>query len=52
MLAGTVNRAIECFNKMVFTEASDLLRNIIYKGLRSKCEELLASEKKLPPPKI
>lgn len=52
LLAGTVNRAIECFNKMVFTEASDLLRNIIYKGLRSKCEELLASEKKLPPPKI
>ena len=52
LLASTVNRAIECFNNMTFTGASDLMRNIVHKGLRSKCEELLGSEKKLPPPKI
>ncbi len=52
MLASAVNRAIECFNGMVFTGASDLLKNILYKGLRSKCDELLSSEKKLPAPKI
>ena len=52
LLASTVNRAIECFNNMVFTEASDLLRNIVYLGLRSKCDELLAADKKLAPPKI
>ncbi len=52
LLASTVNRAIECFNKMTFTGASDLMRNIVHKGLRSKCDELLGSEKKLPPPKI
>lgn len=52
LLASTVNRAIECFNHMTFTGASDLLRNIVYKGLRGKCDELLGSVKKLPPPKI
>lgn len=52
LLASTVNRAIACFNGMTFTGASDLLRNIVYKGLRGKCDELLASEKKLPPPKL
>lgn len=52
MLASTVNRAIECFNGMTFTGASDLMRNIIHKGLRGKCEELLGSAKKLPAPKI
>lgn len=52
MFAGTVNRAIECFNKLTFTGASDLLSNIIYKGLRGKCGELLGSEKKLPLPKM
>ncbi|MDE6397769.1 MAG: hypothetical protein K2L51_00445 [Clostridiales bacterium] len=52
LLASAVNRAIAYFNEMTFTGASDLLRNIVYKGLRSKCEQLLASAKKLPPPKI
>ena len=52
LLASTVNRAIAYFNAMTFTGASDLLRNIVYKGLRGKCEQLLASAKKLPPPKI
>ena len=52
LLASTVNRAIECFNRITFTGASDLLKNIVHKGLRGKCEELLTSEKKLPPPKI
>lgn len=52
LFASTVNRAIECFNKMTFEGASDLMRNIVHKGLRSKCEELLQSDKKLAPPKI
>ncbi len=52
LLASTVNRAIECFNRITFAGASDLLKNIVHKGLRGKCEELLTSEKKLPPPKI
>lgn len=52
MLASTVNRAIECFNRMTFTGASDLMKNIVHKGLRTKCEELLGSVKKLSPPKI
>lgn len=52
LLASTVNRAIECFNRLTFTGASDLLTNIVYKGLRAKCDELLCSDKKLPPPKI
>ncbi|MDE7395653.1 MAG: hypothetical protein K2M95_06015 [Clostridiales bacterium] len=52
LLASTVNRAIECFNGITFTGASDLLKNIVHKGLRAKCEELLGSQKKLPPPKL
>lgn len=52
LLASTVNRAIECFNGLTFTGASDLMRNIVHKGLRGKCEELLGSEKKLAPPKL
>lgn len=52
MLASTVNRAIACFNALTFTGASDLLRNVVYKGLRGKCEQLLGSDKKLPLPKI
>lgn len=52
LLASTVNRAIECFNGLTFTGASDLLKNIVHKGLRTKCDELLGSTKKLPAPKI
>lgn len=52
ILAVTVNRAIECFNRITFTQSSDLLRNIIHKGLRQKTEELFKSVKKLPVPKI
>ncbi len=51
-VAVTVNRAIECFNSMVFTQSSDLLKNIVHKGLRSKAEQLFQSQKKLPKPRI
>ena len=48
----TINRAIECSNALVFTQVNDLLRNIIYDGLRGKAKELLSAAKQLPPPKI
>lgn len=52
MLNSTANRAIECFNGMVFTGANDLLANVVRFGLRGKIEEIMGSEKKLPKPKI
>lgn len=52
MLASTVNRATECFNKMTFTQSYTLLKNIVYDGLREKVKELLGSDKKLPRPKL
>lgn len=52
MLYSTVNRATEYFNKTTINGAADLMQNIVYKGMRSKCEELLTSEKKLALPKI
>lgn len=51
-LNAMVNRAIECFNSIRFTQSYTLLKNIVYEGLRGKIAELLGSEKKLPPPKI
>ena len=48
----TVNRAITCSNALVFTQANDLVRNIIYDGLRKKADELFAAERKLPAPKV
>lgn len=52
VLAGTVNRAIGHFNARVWTGADSLLRNVMHAGLRRTCEQLLQSEKKLPPPKL
>lgn len=52
LLATTINRAIECFNKMCFTGASDLLMNIVHLGLRGKAEEIFKSSRKLDKPKI
>ena len=52
MLAFTVNRAIECFNRMSFTQSYTLLNNIVYYGLRAKVDEVLKSEKKLKNPKL
>lgn len=52
ILSVTVNRAIECFNKITFTQSSDLLRNVLHKGLRGKVDELFKSTKKLPKPKL
>ncbi len=52
IFATCINRAIECFNSIVFTGAYDLLKNVVYYGLRDKTMQLLNSEKKLPFPKI
>ncbi|MCL2797043.1 MAG: DUF5685 family protein [Firmicutes bacterium] len=54
ILASGVNRAIESFNNMrhIFKGGGGLVQNILYKGLRAKCEELLGSEKKLKPPRL
>ncbi len=51
-LACTVNRTIECFNSLKFSQSYTLLKNIIYDGLRAKVTEVLSSEKKLPRPRI
>lgn len=48
----TVNRVIECFNNLSFTQSYLLMQNVIFKGLRATTEKLLNSEKKLKPPKI
>lgn len=48
----TINRAIECSNALVFTQVNDLLRNILYEGLRKKANELLSAEKQMPAPKF
>ena len=54
MLASTVNRAIESFNNIAheLSGGEELLQNILYKGLRAKCEQLLNSENKLAKPRI
>ena len=51
-LACTVNRAIECFNNLKFTQSYTLLKNIIHDGLRAKVKEVLSSDKKIPRPRI
>ncbi len=51
-LNATVNRAIESFNGLSFTQSYTLLANVVHDGLRAKTEELLSSEKKLPRPKL
>lgn len=50
VFASTVNRAIESLNGLPLTQVSDLLKNVVYEGLRKKTEELLASRKKLSAP--
>ncbi|MCL2255408.1 MAG: DUF5685 family protein [Firmicutes bacterium] len=52
MLAVVVNRAAECFNQIVFTQASSLLTNIIHKGMREKVEEVLKSKAKIKKARI
>lgn len=46
----TVNRAIEALNCLPLTHVGDLLRNIVYDGLRAKTNELFSAKRKLPPP--
>lgn len=48
----TVNRAVSCLNRLPLTQVGDLLRNVVYGGLRAKTEELFAAKKKLPPPRL
>lgn len=48
----TINRAIECFNSLPFTQSYDLLKKIVHVGLRKKAEELLSSPKKLKRPTL
>ncbi len=48
----TVNRAIECFNNLSFTQSYTLLKKIVHEGLRQKVEELTASKTKLKKPKF
>ncbi|MCL2862193.1 MAG: DUF5685 family protein [Firmicutes bacterium] len=52
MLAVVVNRAAECFNQIIFTQASSLLTNIVHKGMRDKIEEVLSSKRKLKKARI
>ena len=52
IFASTVNRIIACFNELKFTQSYNLMRNIIYRGLRAKVQEVFSSDKKLRPPKI
>lgn len=40
------------FNALRFTQSYTLLRNIVIDGLRGKTEQLLASDKKLKPPRL
>lgn len=47
-----INRAIECSNALVFTQVNDLLRNVLYEGLRKKADQLFAADKQLPSPKF
>ncbi len=51
-LNSCIGRAAQAFNAMRFTQSYSLLKNIVCDGMRAKCEELLESEKKLPPPRI
>lgn len=51
-LTCTINRAIECFNGIKFTQSYTLIKNVIYDGLRAKLDEVLSSEKKIPRPRI
>ncbi len=46
------NRCAECFNGITCKQSYTLMQNIVYYGIRNKIKELLASGKKLPPPKI
>ena len=48
----TINRSIECFNNLSFTQSYDLLRQIVHVGLRQKAEELLSSKRKLKKPTV
>jgi len=54
MLAACVNSAIAHYNnlKPSFSCGGSVLQNIMYYGMRQKCEELLNSTKKLPSPKL
>ena len=45
-------RAIESFEALHFCQSYSLIKNIVCEGMPKKAEELLMSEKKLPPPRL
>ncbi len=45
-------RAAEALSTLRLTQSYGLIRNIVCDGMKEKTDELLASRKKLPPPKI
>lgn len=47
-----INRAKAALNELKLVQSYTLLHNVVDDGLRLKLDELLASSKKLPPPKI
>ncbi|MDE7464046.1 MAG: hypothetical protein K2M48_03360 [Clostridiales bacterium] len=51
-LGSCCGRAAEAMNGLRFTQSYSLIRNIVCDGMSAKTEELLKSEKKLPPPRI
>lgn len=50
--SSTCGRAAAYFYGMRFTQSRSLLENVIVDGMKLKTDELLRSEKKLPPPRI
>lgn len=48
----TVNRAIESLNRLPLSQVGDLIKNVVYEGLRTKTEELFESKKKLKSPTL
>lgn len=48
----TVNRIIECFNNLQFSQSYSLMQNVVFSGLRTTVRKLLKSDKKLAPPKL
>lgn len=45
-------RAQGLFNSLKFTQSYSLLKNIVFDGMNGKTQELLASSKKLKPPRL
>lgn len=51
-LNSCAGRAAEAMSCLKFTQSYSLIRNIVCDGMRAKADQLIKSEKKLPPPRI